>query len=189
VAGGTTVIVSSRQATPAVAAATPVEVAPSARSSKKPPPAQTPASPPAVVAPAPSVETPTPVATVIVPATAITPPSPAPVVPVVVPTAAAPATETAPGPSSLDVEIALVRDAREALRVGDATRALVLLDEHARRFSGGALSEDCDALRIQALCALGRVGEARDLTTRFLTSHSASPHAPAVRASCGGGEN
>ena len=116
-----------------------------------------------------------------------------------VPTAVAPAAVTTstpaiettptPSPSPLDVEIALVRDAREALRVGDAAHALTLLDEHARRFPGGALAEDSDAERIQALCALGRAGEAHDLAVRFLAGHSASPHAPSVRASCGGGEN
>jgi hypothetical protein len=98
-------------------------------------------------------------------------------------------TETAFAPSSLDAEIALVRDARAALRGGDAARALALLDEHTRRFSRGALAEDCDAERIYALCALGRSGEARSLATRFLTSHPASPHGASVRASCGGGTN
>jgi len=98
-------------------------------------------------------------------------------------------TETASAPSPLDVEIALVRDARAALRGGDAPRALALLDEHTRRFPRGALAEDCDAERIHALCALGRSPEARTLATRFLTAHPASPHAPSIRASCGGGMN
>ena len=98
-------------------------------------------------------------------------------------------TETASAPSSLDAEIALVRDARAALRGGDAARALALLDEHARRFSRGALAEDCDAERIYALCALGRSSDARSLASRFLTSHPASPHGASVRASCGGGTN
>jgi hypothetical protein len=120
------------------------------------------------------------------------PPAPAPAAPSPAPSpaiATALTTETASAPSSLDAEIALVRDARAALRGGDAARALALLDEHTRRFSRGALAEDCDAERIYALCALGRSGEARSLASRFLTSHPASPHGASVRASCGGGTN
>ena len=113
------------------------------------------------------------------------PPAPAPSPAI----ATALTTETASAPSSLDAEIALVRDARAALRGGDAARALALLDEHTRRFSRGALAEDCDAERIYALCALGRSGEARSFASRFLTSHPASPHGASVRASCGGATN
>ena len=95
------------------------------------------------------------------------------------------ATPAADGPSALDAEIALVRDARAALRAGDPSRALSLLDDHDWRFPGGALSEDCAAERIYVLCALGRTDEARARAARFIASHSASPHASAVRASCG----
>ena len=104
------------------------------------------------------------------------PPSPSPPRP---PLALLPPPSTPRSPSS--------RDARSALRSGGAARTLALLDEHARRFPRGALAEDCDAERIFALCALGRDGEARSLASRFLTGHPASPHAPSVRASCGGG--
>jgi hypothetical protein len=88
--------------------------------------------------------------------------------------------------SSLDAEIALVRDARAALRGGDAARSLALLDEHDRRFPGGALAEDCAAERIYALCALGNVDGARSAAARFLADHPYSPHAASVRASCAG---
>lgn len=87
--------------------------------------------------------------------------------------------------SPLDEEIALVRDARAALRAGEAAQSLAVLDEHDRRFPGGALTEDVAAERIYALCALGRTGEARALATRFLADHPVSPHAASVRASCG----
>ena len=88
--------------------------------------------------------------------------------------------------SSLDAEIALIRDARAALRGGDAARSLALLDEHDRRFPGGALSEDCAAERIYALCALGNADAARAAAARFLADHPYSPHAASVRTSCGG---
>jgi outer membrane protein assembly factor BamD (BamD/ComL family) len=87
--------------------------------------------------------------------------------------------------SSLDDEIALVRDARAALRGGDAARSLALLDEHDRRFPGGALAEDCAASRVYALCALGDIARARSAAARFLANHPYSPHAASVRASCG----
>lgn len=120
----------------------------------------------------------------------------APVPPAVVPTAAPAPTAAAAStssitPSSLDAEIALVRDARAALRGGDAARSVALLDEHDRRFPGGALSEDCAAERVYALCALGNVDAAHAAASRFLADHPFSPHAAAVRTSCGspGGMN
>jgi outer membrane protein assembly factor BamD (BamD/ComL family) len=81
--------------------------------------------------------------------------------------------------------VALLRRARTALRDGDARGALALLDEHASRFPGGSLAEDCAAERIQVLCALGRVEDARALSSRFVAAHASSPHAAAVRGSCG----
>jgi hypothetical protein len=88
-------------------------------------------------------------------------------------------------PSLLDGEIALLRAAHTARRGGEPARALAILHEHETRFPHGALSEDCAAERIYALCALGRADEARLLATRFMAAHPASPHAPAVRSSCG----
>ena len=114
--------------------------------------------------------------------------SPSPTVTTTTPVGPASTIETKPAPSQLDIEIALVRDARAALRSGDATRALVILDEHAQRFPGGALAEDCDAERVSALCALGRGEEARLLARRFVASHPGSPYASAVATSCGGGD-
>ncbi len=106
------------------------------------------------------------------------------------PAAAAPPASTAiasslDGASSLDVEIALLREARQALREGRAAPALGRLDEYARRFPRGVLAEDCDAERVFALCALGKVEQARAEALRFLASHGQSPHADAVRFSCG----
>jgi hypothetical protein len=87
----------------------------------------------------------------------------------------------------LDAEVAMLREARQALREGRAARALALLDEHARRFPHGVLAEDCAAERVFALCALGSVDQARAEGLRFLAGHALSPHADAVRASCGVG--
>jgi hypothetical protein len=87
--------------------------------------------------------------------------------------------------TTLDLEIALLRDARHALRGGQPAEALALLDEHARRFPSGALAEDRAAERVFALCALGDVAQARAEGVRFLATHARSPYADAVRGSCG----
>jgi hypothetical protein len=91
-----------------------------------------------------------------------------------------------PGSSDVAAEVRLLGEAQTAIRGGDAERALLLLDEHARRYPNGALGEERDAARIAALCALGRVGEAKDAADRFLRVAPLSPHAGPVRASCGG---
>ncbi len=101
--------------------------------------------------------------------------------PATVPAAAAPAHVT----GDVAAEVRLIGEAHTAMRGGDAARALVLLDEHARRYPKGALGEERDAARISALCALGRTSEARDATERFLRAAPLSPHAGPVRASCG----
>jgi hypothetical protein len=71
------------------------------------------------------------------------------------------------------------------LRAGDPTGALGLLDKHDRLYPAGALAEDVTAVRIYALCALGRTGQAHGLTVRFLAAYPSSPHAASVRTSCG----
>jgi hypothetical protein len=103
-----------------------------------------------------------------------------------------PATPTSVSPASVSPtstvaeETRLVRGADEALRAGDATRALVLLDEHARTFPTGVFSEERSAERVSALCKLGRVAEARDDAQRFLRTAPDSPLAKSVRESCAG---
>jgi hypothetical protein len=88
-------------------------------------------------------------------------------------------------PETIDEEVATLRDARSALRQGHAALAVTLLDEAARRYPDGVLAEDRAAERVFALCASGRVGEARAQAALFLASHARSPYAGAVRSSCG----
>jgi hypothetical protein len=103
------------------------------------------------------------------------------------PLAVVPTASSARTPSGdVAAEVLLLREAHAAMRGGQATHALVLLDEHARRFPKGALGEERDAARVAALCALGRVVEARAAADRFLRASPLSPHAGRVRASCGG---
>jgi hypothetical protein len=133
----------------------------------------------ALVAPSPVVTEATPPAASVLPELPV-PSSQAPVSGEARSPARAPAEANA-----LDAEVALLREARQALRDGRAARALALLDEHTRRFPHGVLAEDCAAERVFALCALGSVDQARAEGLRFLASHGLSPHADAVRASCG----
>jgi hypothetical protein len=83
-------------------------------------------------------------------------------------------------------DVALVRSAYEALRDGDPTRALVLADEHARRFPASALAEERDATRVLALCAAG--GEdARAAFERYRRDYPAGVQLRRLPAECAGG--
>ncbi len=98
------------------------------------------------------------------------------------PSAKSPFTEAPAG--ALSQETHLVADARAALRSGDASRALTLLEEHARRFPGGVLSEERDAERVAALCAAGRGNEAHTRAARFSRDYPRSALGAKVRAAC-----
>ncbi|KYF49516.1 hypothetical protein BE04_37450 [Sorangium cellulosum] len=74
--------------------------------------------------------------------------------------------------------------AQGALRAGDAGRALALLEEHAAEFRAGTLRQERMAARVFALCALGRIDEARAEAARFLRDAPRSPLAERVRAAC-----
>ncbi len=86
------------------------------------------------------------------------------------------------GASDLSAEQALLDTARAALVRGQAPDALAPLARHARQFPHGALSEERDALEVNALVASGRYAEARELGERFLAEHPGSLLQPSVRA-------
>ena len=90
----------------------------------------------------------------------------------------------APAPSQLAEETRLVREAQKALAAKDGARALEALETHARRFPDGVLREAREAARVLALCALGRVDEARAEAAAFLQRAPSSPQAARVRAAC-----
>ncbi len=162
------------------------------------PPASTPAaiatsSPPTThVAPAPSApQAPTPVV-------APPPPPPAKAVSTTIETGHAPVVETgavsgprppqktpAP-PESFEEETRDLRDALAALRDGHPERALAAIDAQDARYGAGGLGEERAAARIESLCALDRIEEARSAASRFLQQHPRSLQAARVRASCGG---
>jgi hypothetical protein len=71
-------------------------------------------------------------------------------------------------------ELRLLRQARAAVAREDYAAALPPIAEHARRFKGGRLAEEREALRVKALVGVGRIDEAQraaaDFRLRFARS-------------------
>lgn len=88
---------------------------------------------------------------------------------------------TEPAVSATLLESQRMAKARASLRAGDAQTTLLELDALSRDFPSGVLTQERDALRIQALSRLGQRKRARDLARSFLGRHPDSPHAEAVR--------
>jgi hypothetical protein len=65
---------------------------------------------------------------------------------------------------------------RAAVRAGDASAALSALARYDRAFPGGVLSEEAEALRIEALLIAGRRADADRALARFRREHSGSAH-------------
>jgi hypothetical protein len=83
---------------------------------------------------------------------------------------------------SLSEEVAIMGRAETELHSGRAENALILLNEHERRFASGILAEERIAARIQALCALGRSAEANAQLARLSPT---SLHGQQARRACG----
>ncbi|WP_157907228.1 hypothetical protein [Sorangium cellulosum] len=92
-------------------------------------------------------------------------------------------------PSTLAAEMALLREAQDAVRDGDPSAALDRLDDLGARFPEGQLREERMAARVLALCAAGRAPEARAEAERLLGEAPGSVHMGRVRASCAFREN
>ena len=86
---------------------------------------------------------------------------------------------------SLPEEVHLLSRAEQQLNAGQADEALSTLGEHERRFPHGALAEERMAARVQSLCALGRVADARADLTKFARAYPRSAHLDHARAFCG----
>ena len=90
----------------------------------------------------------------------------------------------ADAPDPLHAEIRDLRDAQQALRAGQATRVLSLLDLQDAKYPGGMMQEERSAARVLALCQSGRVSEARTAADRFERRWPKSPLVARVRSSC-----
>jgi hypothetical protein len=82
---------------------------------------------------------------------------------------------------SADDELTPIRDAKIALQHGDAGAALSDLDAHARSFPRGVFQEEAAALRVEALVAAGRPGDARRAADAFDAAYPRSPYGSRVR--------
>jgi hypothetical protein len=87
----------------------------------------------------------------------------------------APAAGAQAGTPSLAGERRLLDLARNALRDGDANRALAAVGEHARLYPEGQLAEEREVLGIQAMVRSGASAEARARGQAFLSNYPDSP--------------
>lgn len=83
--------------------------------------------------------------------------------------------------SLLKEESQVVLAARQALRAGDATTGLRILEKAQQRFGAGILSEEREALWIEALARSGDRARASKRAKAFLSSHPKSPHTADVQ--------
>jgi RNA polymerase sigma-70 factor (ECF subfamily) len=84
----------------------------------------------------------------------------------------------------LAAELTLLHAAKEAWQEGRAQSALDLVQKHARLYPHSQLASEREALRVFALCGLGRTGEARDAATMVLAKAPGSPFRSAIEESC-----
>jgi hypothetical protein len=92
------------------------------------------------------------------------------------PVAPTPPVEAAPAEPATRSQSQLLADATRSLSLGDAARALELIDEDTRMHAAGPLVEEREALRISALSALGRTAEAKDVARQLIATYPHSIH-------------
>lgn len=78
-------------------------------------------------------------------------------------------------------EVALVQLARDALRSGEAPRALGYLAQADREVPDGVLGQEREVLTIEALAATGRAAGASERARAYLAAHPESPFVERVR--------
>lgn len=88
------------------------------------------------------------------------------------------------GSSMLAAELAVLKGAERALDENEPNKALALLNRHEVTYGDGQLREDRMALRIQALCALGKTAQGRGEATLFEREFPTSNHLKKVRNAC-----
>jgi hypothetical protein len=87
----------------------------------------------------------------------------------------------AAAPDTLAEELALLNRAASQLSSGQASNALLALEEHQRRFSHGVLSAERNIAKARALCMLHRFDEGRAALARLATG---TPSAARVKEEC-----
>jgi hypothetical protein len=84
----------------------------------------------------------------------------------------------------LRAETSDLRAAQQAMRAGDAERALLLLNQQDATYQHGLLQEERSAARVLALCQNGQVNLARAEAARFEHRWPRSPLIARIRSSC-----
>jgi hypothetical protein len=82
---------------------------------------------------------------------------------------------------NLGDEVAALDSARKAM-ADDPDKALEAIEKYQARFQGGALGQEAEVLRIEALAKSGKLDRARALGQAFLAKHPSSPLAKRVRS-------
>jgi hypothetical protein len=103
-------------------------------------------------------------------------------------TALTPPLKPGPKPSAdaLVQELSLLHQALAASRSGNASRALELAREHARRYPNSRLGIERSAIEVRSLCSLGRPAEARKVAERLRSQAPSSPVSAALKDTCVG---
>jgi hypothetical protein len=104
-----------------------------------------------------------------------------PAPPATAPTPAA--ASTASVSHGLAEERTLLDAARAAVEREDGPGALAATEEHARKYPGGVLAQEREAIAVRALLLLGRIAEARARVSRFQASFPDSLLLPALESS------
>jgi hypothetical protein len=99
------------------------------------------------------------------------------------PVAAAPVVQPEPEPSVDPAEILELRAAQRLLGQ-DPAEALAQLERHGAVYPRSSLAPQRAVARMNALCQLGRVDEARTVADDFIAAHPSSPLLARVRSVC-----
>lgn len=99
------------------------------------------------------------------------------------PAAAAPVQQPEPEPSVDPAEILALRAAQRLL-AQDPAEALAQLERHGAEYPRSSLAPQRAVARMNALCQLGRVDEARAVADDFIAAHPSSPLLARVRGVC-----
>jgi TolA-binding protein len=77
---------------------------------------------------------------------------------------------------NIAAQLKLLDSARSALKAGSPGRAIALLDQYARTYPRGKLTQEATLLRVEALVRSGKQAQAVSLARRFRTAHPSSPY-------------
>jgi hypothetical protein len=84
----------------------------------------------------------------------------------------------------LAAELTLLHAAKQAWQDGKPQTALDLAQRHAQLYPHSQLASERDALKVFALCGLGRTSDARDLASTLLSRAPGSPFRASLEQSC-----